>query len=175
LNPTGPLDKRTAATFNEEVQGVLIFWCVAAMHVLAGAAWFGAMFYSLTVLHPRARRFFGDNAKFEDFIASISQGARWKVLGALGLIAVSGATLMILLVRLGLSRGWWILIGVKIVLFLTALVIFWYASWRLWPMRIFASAEELPGIHRRFAAVGIALILIASASMALGLLAHLVR
>jgi hypothetical protein len=42
-------------------------------------------------------------------------------------------------------------------------------------MRIFASAEELPRIHRRFAAVGIALILIASASMALGLLAHLVR
>jgi uncharacterized membrane protein len=153
----------------------MCYWCVAAVHVLAGAAWFGAMFYSLTVLHPRARRFFDDDEKFEFFIVTISQGARWKVLAALGLIAASGLALMLLLARAGMSRGWLILIGVKVVLFAIATLIFWYASWRLWPRRIFASAEELPAIRRRFAAVGIALVLIAGASMALGLLAHAMR
>jgi len=169
------LDKSPGMTFNGVVQHILIYWSIAALHVLAGAAWFGAMFFSLMLLQPRARRFFGDDEKFEFFIASISQGARWKVLSALALIAASGAGLVLLLSRQRISREWWILIGVKIVLMVMAMGIFWYASWRLWPRRIFASADELPAIRRRFAAVGISLILIAGASMALGLLARALR
>ena len=83
--------------------------------------------------------------------------------------------LVLLVARRGMGRAWMILMGIHIVLFLMAIGIFWYASWRLWPRRIFALIEELPEIRRRFTAVGVALILIAGMSMALGLLAKLLR
>src|SRR5262249_45357457 len=97
---------------------------VAVVHALAGAAWFGAMFYSTFVLHPRARTFFERDADFEAFIATVSHGARWKVLGAIGLVAATGTVL-------ALSRGWhdasslWlVLIGAKALLLLAAFALF---------------------------------------------------
>ena len=50
-------------------------WIIAAAHVLAGGAWFGAMLYSLMVLHPRARSFFSSSRQFEEFIAHVAAGA----------------------------------------------------------------------------------------------------
>jgi hypothetical protein len=67
-----------------------------AAHVLAGAAWFGAMLYSLVVLHPRAKSFFRNPAQFEDFIATLAAGARWKVLGGCMFIALTGGILLLL-------------------------------------------------------------------------------
>jgi len=61
-------------------------WILAVAHVLAGAAWLGAMLYSLLVLHPRARAFFGSPRQFEDFISYVAAGARWKVLGGAAFI-----------------------------------------------------------------------------------------
>ena len=44
-------------------------WIVVTAHVLVGGAWFGAMLYSLVVLHPRAQSFFRSSKQFEEFIA----------------------------------------------------------------------------------------------------------
>jgi hypothetical protein len=61
-----------------------LLFAVRLVHVLASAAIFGAMFYSITVIQPRARRYFQSPHDFEEFIAVISNGARWKVLGGFG-------------------------------------------------------------------------------------------
>src|SRR5437667_10519815 len=107
---------------------------LAILHVLAGAAWFGAMFYSLTVLQPRAARYFDRPERFEEFIATVSAGARWKVLAAFALVGGSGLGLL-LSPRMPPSALWIVLIAVKGVLFVAALALFVYMSWRLWPAR----------------------------------------
>src|SRR5688500_12797777 len=138
----------------------LSYALLAVAHALAGAAWFGAMFYSLTVLHPRATNYFQSDAEFEEFIATVSQGARWKVLPGLPLIGGTGAALLLLALRdsaAPVSRAWVAVIIAKLALFLAALVIFCYASWRLWPRRIFASPEELPSIRAKFRRVAMSL------------------
>ena len=53
------------------------------LHSLAAAAWLGSMFYSLTVLQPRGKAFFGDDAQFEEFIATVIPAfqRRFKLVG----------------------------------------------------------------------------------------------
>ncbi len=145
---------------------------LAVSHALASAAWFGSMFYSLTVMQPRAKRYFDTLQEFEEFVATVAQGARWKVLSAFAFVAVTGAGLIILARPASPSRVWIALMTVKCVLFLAALAIFCYASWRLWPRRIFATPEELPSIQRAFHTVGWTLLSIAGTSMVLGILPH---
>jgi len=130
------------------------------------------MVYNLIVLHPGARRFFGgDLEKFEEFIATISQGARWKVLTGLSLIAFTGAAMIPLARAPSDQTRWNFLIGAKIALLIGAVVLFWYASWRLWPRRIFATEGEAEAIRRQFRIVAILMICIAAAAMLLGILA----
>ena len=106
-----------------------VWWVLASIHLLAGAGWFGAMCYSLFVMHPRARQFFGDDdEQFEAFISRLAQGARWKVVGVLILIAVSGAGLIFL------SRGkqpnfnWDLIMIIKSLLWAAAGGVFWLTS-----------------------------------------------
>jgi len=142
---------------------------LSILHTLAAAAWFGSMFYSLTVLHPRAKRYFKNDREFEDFIATLAQGARYKVLSAIGFIALTGVLLIPFRPH---PRFWWALILAKILLLLGATFLFSYASWVLWPRRIFASDDEIPLYQRRFRQVGLALLLIVFIAIALGVLAH---
>jgi uncharacterized membrane protein len=144
---------------------------VSIAHLLASAAWFGAMFYSVTVLQPRARSFFRSDDELEEFIATIAHGARWKVLLALALIALSGLVLVLLAPR-PLAWPWILLISLKSLLLAVASVVFCWASWHLWPRRIFARAEELPRIRRQFQVVALSLLSIAALAMALGVLAR---
>ncbi|MBM4068241.1 MAG: hypothetical protein FJ271_04770 [Planctomycetes bacterium] len=153
-----------------------IFDTVAALaaivHVLAGAAWFGAMFYSLTVLQPRAARYFASPAEYETFVATISQGARWSVLAAFGLVGLSGLTLGLLHDSDAVSIRWLVLVGLKLILFAVAFALFVHVSWRLWPERIMALADEIPRVQRvarRLATITLCLV---GLSMALGVLAH---
>ena len=149
-----------------------LWWILASVHLLAGAAWFGAMFYSLTVLHPRADRFFdSDDQRFESFIATLAQSARWKVLSVLALIAITGAA-MIPLAQSRAAAHWKGIIAAKAILWLLAVGIFCRVSWRLWPARIFAAPQDLPAIRRHFRASAIAMICIAAAAMVLGVWAH---
>lgn len=147
----------------------------AVLHGLAGAAWFGSMFYSLTVLQPRAKKYFGDEERFEEFVATIGRGARWKVLTAFALVLVSGAAL-VPLARPSPAPGWWVALMVaKAVLFAATLVVFCYTSWRLWPARIFATPQEAPAFQRKFRLVRYTMIVLVAISLCLGIVAHVLR
>jgi hypothetical protein len=140
--------------------------------VLAGAAWLGAMLYSLLVLQPRARAYFDRPADFETFIAFVSHGARWKVLGVLIVIAATGAALVPLRWPEPLPATWLVLIGAKAGLLLAAVGLFVYVSWRLWPARVLATPVEIPQFQRAFRRVAGTMILIAGLGMTLGVVAH---
>jgi hypothetical protein len=45
----------------------------------------------------------------------------------------------------------------------------------LWPLRVFASADELPAVRRRFWWVGVVMIACNALNMGLGILAHALR
>jgi hypothetical protein len=146
-------------------------WILVSAHVLAGAAWFGAMFYSLTLVHPRARSFFGEARKLEEFITYLAAGARWKVLSGAGLIAVTGLALWCWPspakpVSATASACVWM----KLVLFVLALGLFCVTSWVWWPARLMAGADEVPRFQRRFRLVGLTLLTLVGLSFALALL-----
>jgi len=151
---------------------VFIRTFAAIVHALAGAAWFGSMFYSLTVFQPRALAYFVDPVRFEDFIAAISRGARWKVLSAFGIVLISGIALVAFDHPTPVSGFWVTLIIAKSVLFLAALAVFCHVSWNLWPARIFATAEEAPLFQKRFRRIGLLLVLLVGSDLVLGVLAH---
>ena len=141
---------------------------LACAHVLAGSAWFGAMLYSLMVLHPRARTFFRGSREFEQFITHLAAGARWKVLGGAAFIALTGLGLLGLRGPEVAADGRNACVIGKAVLFVVAVSVFCFASWRLWPARVMASAEEIPRFQRAFRRVAMALILLVGLSMVLG-------
>jgi hypothetical protein len=150
---------------------------VTALLVLAhagiAAIWLGAMAYSLLIVQPRAERYLGDPQRYEEFAATLAAGARWKVLGMIAALGLTGAGL----VWLGAAgepapSAWWItLVAVKGVLLAVSLALFWLVSWRLWPRRLFALPTELPALRRRFRLVAIALTATVAANFALGVLA----
>lgn len=137
-------------------------------HVLAGAAWFGAMLYSLAVLHPRARSYFGDARRFEEFIAHLAAGARWKVLGGCLFIALTGAGLMMFSAKEQVSTAWWTCLAIKTVLFLMAVGLFCFTSWVLWPARILSAPQDASKYQQRFRAIAISLLILVGMSMAVG-------
>jgi hypothetical protein len=143
-------------------------WLLAAAHVLAGAAWFGAMFYSLTIVHPKARAFFGQPRQFEDFIAHLAAGARWKVLGGATFIAITGLGLWLCSGKEEWSAGRSVLLLVKTILFVAAVGLFCFTSWKLWPARTLAAADEIPKFQRKFRMVAVVLLALVGASMVLG-------
>jgi len=145
---------------------------LTVLHSLAGAAWYGAMFYSAMVLQPRAQAYFQRPESFEQFISAISSGARWKVLTAFAIVGASGITMVLLEVQRPPSPLWSMLVGGKLVLYLIALAVFIYTSWRLWPARILASDEEIPLIQHRFRRIGQIMLCLIGLSFVLGLVAH---
>src|SRR5438874_8569072 len=142
------------------------------MHALAASAWLGAMVYSLFVLHPQAHRYFRTETEFEAFITAVSGGARWKVLLALAVIAASGVALALVRWPQPHSGQWLALVSVKLVLFIAALCLFIFTSWRLWPARLFAAPTDIPRFQRLFRRVGFTMITLAVLSTVLGVLLH---
>jgi hypothetical protein len=148
----------------------LVRWIFASAHVLAGAAWFGAMLYSLMVLHPRARSFFVSSRQFEEFIVHIAAGARWKVLSGMAFVALTGIGLLLLPGDKHSSAGQNACTIAKTALFVIAACLFCFTSWRLWPARTLASAEEIPKFQQTFRRIAVTLLLLVGLSMALGVL-----
>ncbi len=55
---------------------------VTVIHAGLAAAWVGGMAYSLFVVQPKLKRFFGpDEESREALTAVIAAGNRWKVIG----------------------------------------------------------------------------------------------
>jgi hypothetical protein len=153
---------------------ILTWALILGVHVLGGGVWIGAMAFSVFVLHPRAERFFSGSSTFEDFIFTVVHGARWKVVAGIVGIVASGIALTWQLVP-GAVGGWSGLVIAKALLLATSLALFIYVSWVLWPLRVFASAEELPAVRRRFWWVGVVMIACNAINMGLGILAHALR
>jgi hypothetical protein len=141
-------------------------------HAGIAAIWLGAMVYSLLVVQPRAERFLGDPRRYEEFAATLAAGARWKVLGVMAALGLTGAGLVWLVVTgEPAPSAWWIILVVaKSALLAASVVLFWFVSWRLWPRRLFALPDELPAIRRRFRLVAVALTATVAANFALGVL-----
>ncbi|HTI20841.1 MAG TPA: hypothetical protein VL652_07600 [Kutzneria sp.] len=110
------------------------------LHLTLAAIWMGAMGYSLTVVQPKVDRFFPDEEKREEFLLLLAHGNRWKVVGLITALVLTG-------VALAVDVSWWYTVSVA--LYGIAAAIFWYVSWRHWPARIFAVVEELAGYRRR--------------------------
>lgn len=146
---------------------------ILGVHVLGGGVWIGAMGFSVFVLHPRAERFFSRSSEFEDFVFTVVHGARWKVVAGIAAIVASGA---LLTARRAATGGPWpALVAAKVALLVASLGLFVYVSWALWPRRVFAGADELPAVRRRFWWVGVAMITCNTLNVGLGVLAHALR
>lgn len=138
----------------------------AIVHAGLAAAWVGGMAYSLFVVQPKLRRYFGpDEDGREALTLVIASGNRWKVVGLIGAVAATGLLLLWLT-----SSPWWIHL-VKAALLLTATAIFWYVSWRHWPRRVFATRTELPTFQRRLRLLASAMLGLTATAFALGVVA----
>lgn len=113
-------------------------------HLMVAAIWLGSMSYSLTVVQPKVATFFPDAEDREPFLVLLAHGNRWKVVGLVAVLIVTGLAIAVI-------SGGLVAIGYAIALLLYAAAagIFWYVSWRHWPARIFAVSEELPSFQRQ--------------------------
>ncbi|TDU89372.1 hypothetical protein EV138_2936 [Kribbella voronezhensis] len=136
------------------------------VHAGLAAAWVGGMAYSLFVVQPKLKKFFGaDEEGREALTAVIASGNRYKVLGLIAAIALTGIALLLLD-----HDHWWIHL-VKAVLLLTATTIFWYVSWRHWPRRVFATAAERPALQRQLYLLAGTMLTLTATAFALGITA----
>ena len=139
---------------------------VAIIHAGLAAAWVGGMAYSLFVVQPKLKRYFGsDQEGRETLTAVIASGNRWKVVGLIAAIALSGLVLLLMH-----HEHWWIQ-AVKGGLLLCATGIFWYVSWRHWPRRVFATAAEVPALQRRLIVLATTMLGLTGLAFALGVVA----
>ena len=160
--------------FEKDHRVTLVRFVLLLTHVAVGAVWLGAMAYSLAVVQRRVRRLFDDPARAEEVAVFLAAGARWKVIGLMAVLAVTGGAL-IGVEGWGHSARWQVAVAVKAVLLAGAAGFFAWVSWRLWPARIFALPAEIPRWQRRFDLVGAVLIGLVGAEFALGIAAHLIR
>jgi hypothetical protein len=112
-------------------------------HLSFAAIWLGSMIYSLTVVQPRVKRFFSDHERREEFLVMLANGNRWPVVTLIAALLVTDLAVLVTQpeVRLGY--------GIAFLLYVLAGGLFVHVSWRHWPARIFALAEELSGFQRR--------------------------
>lgn len=139
------------------------------LHLGIGALWLGSMTYSLFVVQPRIARVVPDPAKAEEFYRELGAGNRWRVIGLIGTLFVTGAALVA--VHNGQSLGWWLAIGLKAALLVAASGLFWWVSWRGWPRRVFALPAELPALQGRFRRVALVMTGLVGLSFVLGVAA----
>lgn len=139
---------------------------LAIIHAGLAAAWVGGMAYSLFVVQPKLKRFFGtDEESREHLTAVIASGNRWKVLALIAVIAATGVVLLALT-----DTKLWIH-ALKAILLIVATGIFWYVSWRHWPRRVFATPEERPALQNQLRLLATTMLALAGTAFALGVIA----
>jgi hypothetical protein len=143
------------------------------VHALAGAAWFGSIFYGVFVLYPRMNSQFDNFAEHERMALTLSHGARWHMIAAMTLVGLSGLGLL-LMPKNAVTYLWLTLAGIKAALMLGSAILFWRVSWHWWPARLFALEAERPTIHRRFRLAAACMLMVVGVNFALGVLAHLI-
>jgi len=139
------------------------------VHLGVAAVWLGSMSYSLFVVQPRVARLRPDPMAAEEFYREFGAGNRWRVIGLIAVLALTGTGL--LFVQSGHSTGWWVVIAVKAGLLVAASGLFWWVSWRGWPRRVFALAREIAGEQVRFRRVALAMAGLVGLAFVLGVAA----
>ena len=148
----------------------LVTVALVSAHVLLGVGWVGAMGYSLAIAQLKAARFFGaDEERLEEFLTTLAHGARWKVVGLLAAIGLTGLGLVALAAPADRDAGWWTAVAVKTALLLLAATLFWRISWRWWPARVFALPAERPAWRRRFRYAAVTMTAAATLAAILGI------
>ena len=139
------------------------------IHTVAISAWFGCMVYSVSLVqrHPAAER---DPRYYEDFVSELANGTRWIILGLLGAIIPTWVATVLIRMSDGPGPGvlWFSLVVVKSLFLVSAVSSFSYLSWHVWPLRIFALPEELPGVRRRFLRISFIVMVSLGAALAIG-------
>jgi hypothetical protein len=142
------------------------------VHLGVGALWLGSMSYSLFVVQPRVARVLPDPAQAEELYREFGAGNRWRVIGLIATLAVTGVGLaVVIVVQNGQSVAWWLAIGAKGLLLVAASALFWWVSWRGWPRRIFALPAELPATQARFRRVALVMTGLVACAFGLGVVA----
>lgn len=127
---------------------------VAIVHLVLAAGWLGAMGYSLGVVQPAATRFFPDQRRREEFLTTLAQGNRWRVVALLAALLATAAGVVALAPAASVAAGYAVVLALQ----LAAAAVFGHVSWRHWPRRVFALPEELPGYQRRLRAQAAAML-----------------
>ncbi len=102
------------------------------------------MAYSLVVVQPKVAAFFADDARREEFLTVLAQGNRWRVIGLIAVLLVSGIGVVVTTSTAAVVAGFAVAVGLDAVVALA----FVEVSWRHWPRRVFALPEEVPGYQR---------------------------
>jgi hypothetical protein len=144
---------------------------VGTAHLLLAAVWLGAMAYSIAVVQPKLLQYFASPQAAEEPATFVAAGARWKVIGVIAALAVTGAALVALHDARS-SVWWWVLVGAKLLLLVVASIVFWYVSWRMWPRRVFSLPAEIPARQAAFRRVGWLLLTVVGAATVLGVAAR---
>ena len=151
------------------------------VHVLGAALWLGSIYFSATALHQRAPKLFERDEAFEAFITGLSDGNRRRHLTAFMACLLSGAALVASSGPRAASQAsgawglWWALMALKLGLWGAGAALFGVISWRLWPARVFALAQELDGVRRQGTLARWALLGVLGAGACAGVVATLCR
>jgi uncharacterized membrane protein len=111
-------------------------------HLTIAAVWLGSMAYSLTVVQPKVARFFADEQRREDFLITLAQGNRWKVVPLIAALLLTALGVMLTVHDQAVGYA------VVAALYTVATEVFGNVSWRHWPARVFAVPDELPKFRR---------------------------
>ena len=139
------------------------------VHLGVATLWLGGMTYSLFVVQPRLGRALADPVRVEDVYRGLAAGNRWRVVGLIAVLALTGVGLV--LVYDGRSAVWWLAVAAKLGLLVAASALFWWVSWRGWPRRVFALPAEIPAEQARFRRVALVMAGTVGAAFVLGVVA----
>jgi hypothetical protein len=142
---------------------------VTLIHLGVATLWFGSMAYSLFVVQPRLARALGGPTRAEEAYRELAAGNRWRVVGLIAVLALSGAGRVLL--HDGRSTAWWIAVAVKVGLLFAASALFWWVSWRGWPRRVFALPAQIPAEQTRFRRVALVMAACVGAAFVAGVVA----
>ena len=131
----------------------VLHFALLFVHIWATAIYWGGLSYSYLRLYPQMRKFLGTQERFEEFAITVAAGLRWWVFGTFALIGVSGAALAVVSAPEHPSAMWRLFIAAKILVLIEMFAVYTYASWVMWPARIFAAPADVPAVQKRFTAV----------------------
>jgi hypothetical protein len=142
-----------------------------AVHTAALASWFGCMCYSVVFVqkHPMRAR---EPHVWEDFVTEMVRGVRWVVMGTMAVLFPTWVALIVLHVASqGVDTLWLSLVVAKSLFLIGVVLLFTYVSYHLWPLRIFALPEEIPGLDKRFMGASQGLVMTLGGALVLGVVA----